>query len=272
MKISQRIVKSTLTEARQAWYDQDIKKAASLFRKAALEGSAEACHALGIMYLESIHFYFDKEKAEKYLLMAAERGYAPAQRDLGYVYFTGMFNTMELNREKAEKWLAEAVKRRDLGAIAYCYYYGLLGRKKDPWMFLKIMIQHYPSNIPESMEVTSAFYACITELGYDEDNCISMRDYTFNFHEYCPSSMKIHRYKNHSNYDYTLNGLHDAAERKNPEALFLYAGRMSFSSEIAIPYYMEAARLGHRKAIQKMENFWKRVAQKAKDYSGTLSV
>lgn len=238
---------------------REPEAAAELFQQAVREGCVEACYALGVMYLEGVHFCFDEKKAEKYLLMAAEKGFAPAQRDLGYIYWNGLFDTMELNHAKAEKWFSEALKKQEPGTMALCHYYGILGYQKSPWQVLKILHDYSPVNFVDSLQMNTIYYTIVSELGYYEESDRAREAHsTCDIYGFCSAMIYMH--------DRGGEIFYKAVIQKNPQALYLYAGSV-YRTEDAVMLYMEAARLGHRKAIDKINNFWKCVALKAKEFT-----
>lgn len=228
----------------------------SCLTKAAKGGSAEAYYCLGIMYFESLHVFFDAEKAEKYLLISALGGYAPAQRDLGFFYYTGIYQVFEKNQEKGERWLKEALAQNDSGTVVYCYYLGACGYEKSLDKALEAVgkcsfnniinyyqIQHMKNLI--TYKLSRLRNRDAEDLGY-EDLC----HYTSTFL-----------------YQGSIDSLEIAVCRKNPHAQYIYAG-LCRNSELAVRYYMKAAEAGHRGAIRKMNEFWERVKSKAQEVCG----
>jgi len=63
--------------------ERDIDRAASLFRRAAEAGNAEAQYALSVMYQTGVGQTQDDELAKQWLMRSAEQNYPPAINKLG---------------------------------------------------------------------------------------------------------------------------------------------------------------------------------------------
>ena len=248
-----------------AWGEKrDYKTAARLFQKAFKEeNDLDSCYALGVMYLRHLYYYFDKDMAEKYLLAAAECGYAPAQRDLGYIYYTGFMDTMEKNHQKAEKWFSEALKQNEKGALAYCYYYGFAGFEKNVKSAREVFNEYIGVNFIDILQITMLYIDVLSE--FDDDSSMLQR---YSANNCCAQYGFYSKEELDCSYG-DSDFLYQAARHGNPHALFLYAHYVPRTKD-AVRHYIEAARLGHRGAIKKMENFWKCVSYKAKMFADQI--
>lgn len=102
----------------------DQKRAAELYRLAALQGNPKA------MFKYSITSYCEEDIAKFLLVEAAKKGYAPAQAKLGFY-----LSSAEPNGGSARMWLEKAAEQNDPDAfkwLAHMYDYGEGGVKKDP--------------------------------------------------------------------------------------------------------------------------------------------
>lgn len=75
----------------------------NLFLNRANEGSAEAQHQLGQLYLTGNGALQDFEEAVKWFTLAANQNYAPAQYELGLLYHIGQ--GVNIDNEKSYMWL-----------------------------------------------------------------------------------------------------------------------------------------------------------------------
>lgn len=75
----------------------------NLFLNRANEGSAEAQHQLGQLYLTGNGTLQDFEEAVKWFTLAANQNYAPAQYELGLLYHTGQ--GVDIDHQKSYMWL-----------------------------------------------------------------------------------------------------------------------------------------------------------------------
>lgn len=94
----------------------DPGKARFYLKKAAKSGDAEAEYAQSIYELNSLSsFLFGKGKGLKYLQDSANKGYEPAQSELGRMHEQGRI--VERDLDKAEYWYQRAAMQGDFGAI-----------------------------------------------------------------------------------------------------------------------------------------------------------
>ena len=102
----------------------DQKKAAELYRLAALQGNPEA------MFKYSNTSYCEEDIAKFLQVESAKKGYAPAQVKLGFY-----LSSAEPNGDSARMWFEKAAEQNDPDAfkwLAHMYEYGEGGVEKDP--------------------------------------------------------------------------------------------------------------------------------------------
>ncbi len=111
--------------------NQNLKKSAELFEKAASEGNIRACFNLGFAYANGEGVKKDVSKAAALYTQAAQKGYVKAMFNLGLLYLSG--NGVPKNPSKAAYWFEQAAKKDNpnaqfnLGAM----YASGIGVKKD---------------------------------------------------------------------------------------------------------------------------------------------
>lgn len=87
----------------------DVRKAFTLYKKAAELGDAWAQCNLGVMYLEGVGAKQDLEKGIEWMRRAARQGDAKAQYNLGLAYHEG--EGVRRNSRYARAWLGKAAKQ-----------------------------------------------------------------------------------------------------------------------------------------------------------------
>ena len=86
---------------------QSNKKAIELYEMAAKRGNASAQYNLGQFYQQGIHGVAQSSKrAFEYFTLAAKQGYADAQFNLGVLYYIG--EGIEQSNSKAREWVTKA--------------------------------------------------------------------------------------------------------------------------------------------------------------------
>lgn len=86
---------------------QDYYEAAKWLTKAAKQGEPEALSNLAILYANGLGVQKDTSKALKLWVQSANKNYAPAQTQLGLLYFLG--NIVKKDYAQAESWLLKAL-------------------------------------------------------------------------------------------------------------------------------------------------------------------
>lgn len=81
-------VQADLSKAYDAYDNGDYQAAASLFLASAQLGKAEAQLNLGILYLNGLGVDQNNQEAVRWIRMAAERGEAQAQANMGHFILT----------------------------------------------------------------------------------------------------------------------------------------------------------------------------------------
>lgn len=110
----------------------DQKQANHWLRAAAENGQRDACHILGLMYLQGNGVAEDPQLARKWLTIAAEKGVSAAQLQLALQYRNGPV-AMQDDRI-AFKWMRQAAEGGNAEAqyrLAEAYRYGY-GTAADP--------------------------------------------------------------------------------------------------------------------------------------------
>lgn len=124
-----------LCYADKSWKKADEKKMMTYFEKGIKASDPYACYLLAGLHLaNSTAVKADKSKVEEYYGKASEMGYAPAQSELGNLYFTGKCVNKDVS--KAIKYYNEALLNGYLSKeaamnLASCYRQGLGGVKKN---------------------------------------------------------------------------------------------------------------------------------------------
>ncbi|EGB12463.1 hypothetical protein AURANDRAFT_20439 [Aureococcus anophagefferens] len=116
-------VPEAITFLGDAYYDgrmglvKSDKKAAKIWKRAVELGDVEAMRCLAGLYYHGSGVKLDKKKAERLVRMAADRGDAAAQFNLGYAYRLGRFGLVKADK-KAAKIYRRAVELGDVDAMA----------------------------------------------------------------------------------------------------------------------------------------------------------
>jgi len=82
------------------------KQAIDLFKQASLQGYAPAQYNLGAMYWEGSGISKDAQQAVKWFRQSALQGYAPAQHSLGVMYWEG--SGISKDAQQAVKWFRQS--------------------------------------------------------------------------------------------------------------------------------------------------------------------
>lgn len=85
---------------------EDITRAVSLYRRAAMRGLADAQHALGFMYATGHGVPRDEEMSVQWFTAAAEQGHCASQHNLGVMYSEG--RGVQRDEELALRWFYKA--------------------------------------------------------------------------------------------------------------------------------------------------------------------
>ena len=104
--------------------DESLEKAVYWFEKAAVQGHVDALSTVGFYYYDSIGVKENKPLSIYYFEKAAEQGDLKAQIALSKIYIE---DDLLKNQTKAVKWLQKAAEQGDLEsqlALANCYYEG----------------------------------------------------------------------------------------------------------------------------------------------------
>jgi len=89
---------------------QDPSREIGYFADRMAQGDAESGHIIGVLYLDgSKSLPKDVSKAFSCFLWAAEKGYAPAQDQVGLMYITGQ--SVPVDRKKAVEWTQKAAEQ-----------------------------------------------------------------------------------------------------------------------------------------------------------------
>jgi TPR repeat protein len=111
---------------------KDEKEAARWYRKAALNGHANAMTCLGVMYADGLGVKKDEKEAVKWYRKAADKGSTLAMKNLGLMYERGRGVAKDLNT--AVEWYRKAAEQKLAEAQYYLgqMYEGGRGVPRDP--------------------------------------------------------------------------------------------------------------------------------------------
>jgi TPR repeat protein len=111
---------------------QDYAEAAKFYRRAAEKGHAPAQYWLAFLYEHGLGVELDFKQAAAWYLKAALQGYLEAQNNLGVLYATG--RGVPKNNAEAVRWYRRAAEQDDpegMSNLAITYLQGR-GVKRDP--------------------------------------------------------------------------------------------------------------------------------------------
>jgi TPR repeat protein len=119
----------------------DYKKAMYWYRKAAVQGYAQAQNSVGVMYINGQGVNKDIKQGVDWYRKAAEQGYAQAQYNLGVAYNDGIGVKQEF--KQAIHWYSKAAEQNDALAqfnlgVMYAKGQGLLQDYKTAYMWLNL--------------------------------------------------------------------------------------------------------------------------------------
>lgn len=93
--------------------NQDLVKAAEVWRQAALQGSPECAYWLAVAYYNGTGVELNPDRAAQLFTAAAEAGMVKAQRQLGWLYLTG--RGVKADRVRALFWTIVAETHSEAG-------------------------------------------------------------------------------------------------------------------------------------------------------------
>ncbi len=291
---------------------KDVEKAEYWMEKAALAGHIESQYCLGEHYyygsidigniIEHLkgspeYVLHNPEYAEKWLLMAAEKGHSDSQSKLGYLYLTGgegsgwleniatfiMHTRISKNPIKAEYWLTKAAESGKSSFerfpslyqtdLALLYYRGDEIQKdfiKAKFWFEKCL--EIDNNCGDALYRLGVIYA--DGLGINQDTCkadeyLSQLKYDSNITSYCIGS------ENNIFHDLIVRYADGVGIKNNPfKALYWIDAFLGFRKDIGLQRNIcedIAHRFKHGKGIpmdlEKAE-FWLAKAKQARRYGG----
>ena len=130
----------------------DNAQALKIFRSLASQGNAPAQHNLGYMYYNGKGVTQDHQEALKWYRLAAAQGDASAQNSLGWMYHKGQGVTQ--NYQEAVKWLRRAAAQGNSEAqsnLGYMYFNGY-GVTQDHQEALKLFRLAAAQGQPNAIE------------------------------------------------------------------------------------------------------------------------
>ena len=146
--------------------DDEYKKAAELFEKAANHGHSDAQYYLGYQYELGLGVLESKQEAIKWYTLSAEQGNADAQYDLAKLY------EHDKDFENANRWYKKAVRKENPNAIfslGYNYFYGR-GLEQNYAKALELFRKSAELDYPPAQNALGKFYqdGLIVEKDYNK--------------------------------------------------------------------------------------------------------
>jgi len=108
--VAAQTLQERMRAAAGAYEQKDFAAAVAIWRPLATAGNAEAQTLLAAMYWSGEGVPRDHAEAAKWYLLAAEKGYARAQNDIGFMYGFGEGQPPR-DDVQAYKWLSLAIQR-----------------------------------------------------------------------------------------------------------------------------------------------------------------
>lgn len=146
--------------------DDEYKKAAELFEKAANHGHSDAQYYLGYQYELGLGVLESKQEAIKWYTLSAEQGNTDAQYDLAKLY------EHDKDFENANRWYKKAVRKENPNAIfslGYNYFYGR-GLEQNYAKALELFRKSAEIDYPPAQNALGKFYqdGLIVEKDYNK--------------------------------------------------------------------------------------------------------
>ena len=231
-------------EAQDLSYEEKLK----LYREAAEQGNVIAQNNLGVYYRDGLGVAKDLNEAARYFKLSAEKNYAPAQYNLGLLYYN------ENNMDEAGKYFRLAADNGDsraavyLGFMAYsvknykeaAFLYRQAAENKNPVGFNNLAALYLNGQgVDKNLNEALSLYTKAAELG-------------LNAAKYNAGSL----YLNNKDYNNAFKWLKAAAEDGNNAAALSdlgYMYEMGFGVNKnyieAVKYYRKAAAKGYAVAM-----------------------
>ena len=225
-------------------YEENLK----LYQEAAEQGSFIAQNNLGVYYRDGLGAAKDLNEAERYFKLSAEKNYAPAQYNLGLLYYN------ENNLDEAAKYFKLAADNGDSRAMVYL---GFMAYNAKNYRDAAVLYRRAAEdNNPEGFNNLAALY--LNGQGVDKNLNEAMKLYAkaaelgLNAAKYNLGSL----YLNNKDYDNAAKWLKAAAEGdENAAALndlgYMYEMGLGVNKNYieAVKYYRKAAAKGYAVAM-----------------------
>ena len=225
-------------------YEENLK----LYQEAAEQGSFIAQNNLGVYYRDGLGVAKDLNEAERYFKLSAEKNYAPAQYNLGLLYYN------ENNLDEAAKYFRLAADNGDSRAMVYL---GFLAYNAKNYKDAAVLYRRAAEdNNPEGFNNLAALY--LNGQGVDRNLNEAMKLYAkaaelgLSIAKYNLGSL----YLNNKDYDNAAKWLKAAAEDDENAAAFndlgyMYEMGLGVNKNYleAVKYYRKAAAKGYAVAM-----------------------
>jgi TPR repeat protein len=236
------------------------------YTKAAQQHSPEGLFALAIYYQKGIGgLSVDSVKASKYLLEAADSGYAEAQLNAGYLYL----HSSATNQLLAEKYYKKAADQHNpdgLFSLGVLYSHGTGGMPQDSIMALRYFVESADSGNIEAQIMAGYMYSKgwgakrdlgITRKWYEKAADKNNPKALFSLGEYYYSEIPIKDYD--SAFIYFKKSADSGYSKANAQLGYMYEKGLgtNVNSHLADKYYRKAAEEGNSIALYNIGMYYK---------------